>query len=272
MKHFTRRGFLGAAALSAASTSFAKPGVPFKLGIATYSLRKLSRDKAIEAVQTCKVQYVSVKSFHMDYDTPPAELAKARKQFNDAGITILSGGNVAMKEDTIDGLRRWFEYAKACGMPMMVCAPTNKNVHLVEKLVKEHNIKTAIHNHGPEDKEFPTPQSVLKAIRGMDPRVGLCVDVGHSTRTGVNIVSSIKETGSRLLDMHIKDLKNLSDKDSQCIVGEGAMPVKEILQTLKAMNYTGGVMLEYEIDADNPVPGMVKSFANMRRILAGLET
>jgi hypothetical protein len=29
-------------------------------------------------------------------------------------------------------------------------------------------------------------------------------------------------------------------------------------------------MLEYEINADNPVPGMEKSFAYMRGVLAGM--
>ena len=91
---------------------------------------------------------------------------------------------------------------------MMVCAPTPENVKVVEALVKEYNIKCAIHNHGPEDKQFPTPQSVLEAVKRLDPRMGLCMDIGHSARTGVDVVKSIAEAGSRLLDMHVKDLAN----------------------------------------------------------------
>lgn len=273
MSRFNRREFLGAGLAAIPAVSFAKAqGVPFKLGVATYSLRKLSRSEAIAAVRKMDVRYVSIKEFHLRYNSTPEEIRAGVKEFKDAGLVILSGGNVAMREDTVEGLRQWFEYAKACEMPMMVCAPTQRNVHLVEKLVKEYNIKAAIHNHGPEDKEFPTPQSVLKAVQGMDPRVGLCIDIGHTARTGVDVVESIAEAGTRLLDLHIKDLRDLTEKASQCIVGEGAMPMEAIFRQLKKMNFTGGCMLEYEIDADNPVPGMMKSFANMRKILAKMES
>jgi sugar phosphate isomerase/epimerase len=273
MPNTTRRGFLGAGLAAVPALSFGNTaGVPFKLGVATYSLRKLSRTDAIAAIRKMGVTHVSIKEFHLRYNSTPAEIRAGVQEFQDAGLTILSGGNVGMREDTIDGLRQWFEYAKACGMPMMVCAPTQKNVHLVERLVKEYGIKAAIHNHGPEDKEFPTPESVLKAIKGMDPRMGLCIDIGHTTRTGVDVVQSIAEAGPRLLDMHVKDLRDLMDKDSQCAVGEGAMPMEAIFRQLKKMNYSGGCMLEYEINAGNPVPGMITSFNNMRKVLAKIQS
>jgi sugar phosphate isomerase/epimerase len=106
----------------------------------------------------------------------------------------------------------------------------------------------------------------------MDPRMGLCIDIGHTARTGVDVVESIALAGSRLLDMHVKDLKDLMGKDSQCAVGEGAMPMKKIFAQLMKMNFTGGVMLEYEINADNPVPGMKKSFDYMRQVLRELQS
>ena len=104
----------------------------------------------------------------------------------------------------------------------------------------------------------------------MDPRVGLCIDIGHSARTGTDVVQSVADAGPRLLDMHAKDLRDLKDVSSQCIVGEGAMPVAEILRQLVAMNYAGCVNLEYEIDADAPLPGMQQSMAFMRGVLAAV--
>jgi sugar phosphate isomerase/epimerase len=70
--------------------------------------------------------------------------------------------------------------------------------------------------------------------------------------------------------MHIKDLRDLKAKDSQCIVGEGVIPIPDIFRRLIAMRYSGYVNLEYEIDADDPLPGMKQSFAYMRGVLAGL--
>jgi sugar phosphate isomerase/epimerase len=266
----TRRDFLAAAL---AAPAFAAKGdkvkAPFKLGVATYSLRKLSRADAIAGIKKMGVQYVSIKEFHLRYTSTPEELAAGAKEFRDAGITILSGGNIGLSESGEAKLRRYFDYAKGAGMPMMVCAPTHETLPIVHKLVKEYNIKAAIHNHGPEDRHFPSPQSVLEAIKGFDPRVGLCIDIGHTARTGVDVVDSIKLAGTRLLDMHVKDLKDLKDKDSQCAVGEGAMPMREIFATLKKMNYRGGCMLEYEIKPDDPVPGMIQSFAYMRKLLGG---
>jgi sugar phosphate isomerase/epimerase len=264
----TRRTFLGAAL---AAGAFAKPENGLKLGVASYSFRKLTRAQAIAGMKELKTPYINIKEFHLRYSSTPAEIAAGIKEFKDAGIEILGGGNIDLKGDETK-LRTMFDYAKAAGFGLIVCAPARDNVHVVEKLVKEYNIKAAIHNHGPEDKQFPTPQSVLEAVKGMDPRMGLCIDIGHTARTGMDVVESIKLAGSRLLDLHVKDLKDLKDKESQCVVGDGAMPIKEIFATLKKMKFTGGVMLEYEIEADNPLPGMVKSFANMRRVLGELKS
>jgi sugar phosphate isomerase/epimerase len=198
-------------------------------------------------------------------------VAAAAKEFTDAGLKITSGGNVDMSKDTtIEQLRKHFEYAKNAGIPMMVCAPTHDNMKMVETLVKEYSIRIAIHNHGPEDKHFPTPQSVLEVVRKLDDRCGLCMDVGHSARTGIDVVKTIADAGSRLMDMHVKDLSDLSKKESQCDVGDGDMPIPGIFKQLKKMNYQGCVNLEYEINAKDPMPGIQRSFSYMRGVLAGL--
>ena len=177
-------------------------------------------------------------------------------------------GNVSFAKDDEGEMRRNFEYAKMIGAPVMVMAPTHETVGKIEKFVKEYNIKAAIHNHGPEDKHFPAPSDVLAAVKSMDKRMGLCIDVGHTARTGTDVVAAIKAAGDRLHDVHIKDLKDMMNKDSQVAVGEGAMPIPAIFKQLIAQHYNGGVMLEYEIEADNPVPGMQRSFAHMRKVLA----
>ena len=57
---------------------------------------------------------------------------------------------------------------------------------------------------------------------------------------------------------------------SQVAVGDGVLAIVPMFKLLKKMIYQGGVMLEYEIEAKNPFPGMQKSFAYMRGVLAGL--
>ena len=241
-----------------------------RLGVASYSLRELSRADAIAAIVALRTRYVSIKSFHLPYESTGEELAGGRLEFEGAGLTIVGGGVITLQQEDDADIRSYFEYARACGMPLMVIAPTRATLPRIERFVREYDIKVAIHNHGPEDQYFPGPRDALPVIRDMDPRVGLCVDLGHTTRTGVDIVEALAEAGDRVLDVHIKDLRDLMDRDSQCIVGEGAMPITAIFRQLVAMGYSGYVNLEYEIDASDPLPGMQRSFAYMRGVLAGL--
>ena len=271
-----RRGFLAAAGMAglgaprpANAADESLPG--FKLGVASYSLREYSRALAIRCIKELRTPYVSVKEFHLPYRSSPEELENGRKEFERAGLTIMSGGNISLSKDDPDDIRRYFEYARMCGMPMMVCAPTHTNLGTIERFVREYNIRIAIHNHGPEDKQFPTPQSALAVVRNMDPRCGLCMDAGHSVHAGADVVESIAEAGSRLFDMHIKDLRSLEPHAVQCDVGEGVMPIVGIFKQLQKIGYLGCVNLEYEINGDNPLAGMQISFSYMRGVLAGLK-
>ena len=236
-----------------------------KLGIASYSLRGLKRPQAIEAVKACGVRYVNIKSVHLPYELSPEELAAARKEFDDAGLEVVGSGNNSLgKPEDIDKL---FTYARHARFTLLVIAPKPDLLPRIEEAVKKSGIAVAIHNHGPEDKIFPAPSDALKLIKDLDPRVGLCVDIGHTTRTGKDVVKEIADAGPRVLDLHLKDLRDLMDKNSQCVVGEGKMPIAEIFAQLVRQKFEGYANLEYEIDAKDPVPGMKKSFAHMRSVL-----
>lgn len=285
----SRRSFLGAAGAGLVAAglppAFAKiEPSPWgiKLGIATYTFREFNREETIAFIKKLQVPWVSVKQqgvkgkYHWDMKAPADEQAKAKSEFQEAGLKVMSAGNTDMKELTVDGLRPLFEWAKAAGIPMFVAAPLHENIGAIEQLVKQYDIKVAIHNHGPEDKNFPTPDSVLEAVKGRDPRMGLCMDVGHSARAGADVVKSIASAGSRLLDMHVKDLSNFQQGpgvkpgDLQVDVGEGIMPFPQIFKQLKKMNYQGCVNLEYEINGKDPFVGVQKAFSYMRGVLAGL--
>ncbi len=243
----------------------------FNLGVATYSLRKFDRRRTIAAIRQLGVTCVNVKEYHLPYKSTPAELAAGRKEFEDAGLKIVAGGSVDFEKDDDADVRRYFDYARAAGLPLMVIATTHAILPRIEKFVKEYGIRVAVHNHGPEDKEFPSPDVALKAVKGLDPRVGVCVDVGHTMRTAVDVVESIRACGSRLFDVHIKDLRSAADRKSQCPVGDGIAPTPAIFRQLMKMKYSGLVSLEYEAEPENPLPGMMKSFAYMRGLLAAIK-
>lgn len=265
---------LGAAALfprMLTAQEYRIGGADIKLGVASYSFRKFNRTQAIQMLKELGTPYLNVKDFHLKLDSSPEEIEAAKKEWSKAGIVLVGCGNVSFQKADENDIKSKFEYAKRAGFPLIVCAPTAETLPMLEKYVKQYDIKIAVHNHGPEDKHFPTPQSVLAAVKNMDPRCGLCMDIGHTSRTGANIVDSIVEAGPRLLDMHTKDLADPMVKESQVAVGEGKLPIKQIFAQLIKMKYKGSVNLEYEIKENDPLPGMQVSFATMRAILNDLK-
>lgn len=278
----SRRSFLQAAMAGAAALAVGHPASALalprpaaskdalRLGVASYSLRQFPRAEAIEMIRALGTPYVNIKSFHLPYELSPAELAAGRAEFEAAGLEIVGGGTVTFEEDTDEGVRKYFDYARGAGMPLIVATADPKILPRIERFAREYDVEVAIHNHGPEDRHYPSPYDALRYIENMDRRMGLCVDIGHTVRADTDVVQALKDAGPRVLDLHIKDLTDLTDRDSQVIVGEGNIPIAAIFEQLLAMGYQRGVNLEYEIDARDPLPGMKLSFAHMRGVLAGL--
>jgi len=199
----------------------------------------------------------------------PQEEAGALADYAAAGITLHAAGAIYFTKDEDEDVRSKFEYCKRAGISVIVAGdPAPETLPRIEKFVKEYDIRFAIHNHGPEDKLWHSPLNVLSAVKRMDPRIGCCIDVGHTARAGVDIVQAIHEAGPRLFNVHMKDLTNFDSKESQVAVGEGMMPVRKMFEALIAIKYPGFVDLEYEIHPDDPMPGVIASFAYMRRVLS----
>jgi len=188
----SRRSFVkGAAALgavsaaplpSAAAPAGAEAGI--KLGVASYSFREFSRRLTIQYMKTLKADYINIKDFHLPINIPAAEIQKGVAEFRRAGLTVTGAGTIYLQRNDDAELRKNYEYCKAAGIPMIVGSPTLETLDKCDKLCQEYNVRLAIHNHGPEDKHWPGPAAILKAIRNTSPMIGLCIDAGHTTRTG----------------------------------------------------------------------------------------
>src|SRR5258708_33933520 len=100
----TRRSFFGATAAAfvasrAGSGAAAPEAGDLKLGIASYSFREFSRHLAIEGAKKLNVQYINIKDVHLPLNSTPDEIAKARKDFEKAGLTIVSGGSISFQKN-----------------------------------------------------------------------------------------------------------------------------------------------------------------------------
>lgn len=243
--------------------------LPVRLGIASYTFRQFDSAHLIDFMHQLRTPYLNLKDMHLPMG-PTDQVAAQAAAYRAAGFTLTAAGNISFPKDEDADIRTKFEYCKAAGISTLVCAPTHQNLPRLEKFVKEYNFKLAIHNHGPEDKNFPSPFDVLSAVKGLDQRIGLCMDLGHSLRANADVVEAIHAAGPRLYAMHIKDLADATSRESQVAVGEGVMPVRAVFQALIDTKYAGTVDLEYEIHGDNPMPGVTESFAYMRGVLAGM--
>ena len=281
----SRRNFVQSGALIAAAslTSSAVPSLaqqtsqtnakpsPINLGLASYTFRNFTRAQMIGFMKQLNVNALNAKDVKDHLPTDPQQEAAALADYTAAGIKLHAAGTIYFPKDEDADIRSKFEYCKRAGISVIVAGdPAPEVLPRIEKFVKEYDIRIAIHNHGPEDKLWHSPLDVLKAVKGLDPRIGCCIDVGHTERAGTDVVQAIREVGPRLFNMHIKDLTNFKSKESQVAVGDGLMPVRAIFETLIATKYKGFVDLEYEVHGDDPMPGVISSFAYMRGVLAGM--
>jgi sugar phosphate isomerase/epimerase len=278
-RNFVQTSALVAVAYAASRTvpSFAVPSSatgkpsPIHLGLASYTFRNFSRAQMIGFMKQLNVTALNAKDTKDHLPVDPQEEAEALEDYAAAGIKLHAAGAIYFPKDDDADIRSKFDYCKRAGISVIVAGdPAPEILPRIENFVKEYDIKFAIHNHGPEDKVFPSPLDVLKAVKNMDPRMGCCIDVGHTVRAGTDVVEAIHQVGPRLFDMHIKDLTSFDAKESQVAVGDGKMPVREIFEALIATEYKGFVDLEYEIHGDDPMPGVSVSFAYMRGILTGM--
>lgn len=246
----------------------ADPWRGFKVGVASYTLRKLPLPAAITAIQRVGLRYVSIKDFHLALNSTTDERKAVAARFKEAGITPLSCGNITMQNDAAD-VRRAFEYARDAGLPTIVCSPHPESMPILDAAVKEFDIRLAIHNHGPEDKRFPSPYDVWKAVERYDRRVGLCIDVGHTARAKVDPAEAIRRCRERLYDLHLKDINSTAPDGGTVEAGRGVLDLRSILSALLEVRYGHLVSFEYEKDEDDPVPGLAESVGYVKGLLTG---
>ena len=244
---------------------------PIRLGLASYTFRHFTRAQLIAFMKQLNVSQLNAKDVKDHLPMDPREEVRAIVDYSAAAIKLHAAGAISFEKDEDADIRSKFEYGKRAGIGVIVASnPTPENLPGIEKFAKQYGIRIAIHNHGPENKLWKSPLDVLKAVNGMDPLIGCCIDVGHTARAGSDVIAAIHAAGSRLFNVHMKDLANFRDKESQVTVGEGMMPVRGIFEALIAVKYAGFVDLEYEIEPDDPMPGVIRSFAYMRGVLAGM--
>lgn len=237
-----------------------------KIGVASYSLRKLSLDQTIKALTRFSVTHVCLKSMHMPLDSSDEEIRRISAKVRDAGLNLYGAGVIYMK--TKEEVLNAFRYAKAADLDVIVGVPNHELLPLANEQVQEYDIKLAIHNHGPGDKLYPTAQSIYDRIQDFDNRVGMCLDIGHEIRIGLNAHESARKYADRIYDVHLKDVNVAAPEGHNIEMGHGVIDIPGFLKVLMEINYQGVVGIEYEKDGDDPLPGLAESLGYIRGILS----
>src|ERR1700756_1176493 len=211
---------------------------PIHLGLASYTFRNFTRAQLIGFLKQLHISEVNLKDVKDHLPSDPQQETAALADYAAAGIRPHAAGTIYFEKNEATDIRDRFEYCKRAGISVVVAGdPAPATLPRIEEFVREYDIRFAIHNHGPEDKIWHSPLDVLKAVKSMDPRMGCCIDVGHTVRAGTDVVQAIREAGPRLFNVHVKDLTSFQDKESQVAVGDGRMPVRRIFEALVAIGY-----------------------------------
>ena len=218
--------------------------------------------------KTAGLKYICFKDFHLPLKSTPEQIQNTAAKVKEAGLTLYACGVIYMKTEA--EVQQAFDYVKAAGVKMIVGVPNYELLGLVEKKVKEYDIKVAIHNHGPDNKLYPSPASVYERVKDLDKRIGLCIDVGHTQRGGIDPSEAVEKFADRLIDIHIKDESSATAEGTTVEMGRGVIDLVKLMRTLEKINYSGIAAFEYEKDETDPLPGLAESVGYTRGILAAI--
>ena len=241
-------------------------GETFKIGMAGYTFVKFDLDKTLEIMQKLDVHYLCIKDFHLPFNSSAEEIAAFHAKLEEHGVTGYAAGPIYMKnEQEVDNA---FEYAKRVGVKMIVGVPSVELLPYVDRKVKEYDFKYAIHLHGPDIDIFPDADDVWNHVKDLDPRIGMCLDIGHDRRNGKDPVADLKKYHTRVHDIHIKDVTGASSAGYSVEIGRGILDIPAFVKALRKVGYPGVCSLEHERNMEDPFLGIAESIGYFRGVVA----
>ena len=229
----------------------------FKLGMAGYTFVNFKLDQSLEMMKKTDVHYLCIKDFHLPFTSTAEQIADFHEKLKQSGVTGYAVGPIYMK--TKEEIDNGFDYAKRVGVKLIVGVPNEDLLPYVDKKVKEYDMRYAIHIHGPDIKLWPSASSVMNAVKDLDPRIGLCFDMGHDKRFGDDPIADLEKYAKRIFDIHLKNVTAASKEGKTCELGRGIIDIPAFVTMLRKVKYDGCCSLEYEKDMKDPLAGIAES-------------
>lgn len=238
----------------------------FKIGMAGYTFAKFDLDKALETLRKCDVHYFCIKDFHLPLNSTDEQIAAFRAKLAANGVTGYGVGPIYMRSEA--EIDRAFDYAKRVGVKLIVGVPNYELLPYVDKKVKEYDFRYAIHLHGPDQEIYRDAKDVWDHVKDLDPRIGMCLDIGHDRRNGQDPVRDLKKYHARVFDIHLKDVTGASKQGYSVEVGRGIIDFPAFVRVLRKTGYSGVCSLEHERNMDDPFIGIAESIGYFRGVIA----
>jgi sugar phosphate isomerase/epimerase len=244
---------------------------PFKLGLQSYSLRGLTEGghsdlrKALSASRELGVHYWESFTAHVPMNSAPDRLKEIKAEIEAAGVQLNGYGVVHLGQNEAAN-RKIFEFARTMGLAYLSVDPDPKSFDLLDKLVDEYGVPIGIHNHGP-GHQYALIDTIAKAIKDHNPKIGCCIDTGHFLRSREDPVRAVQVFANRIYGVHLKDVKNA---ETFTILGKGDLRTADMLKGLAAQKYPYCLAIEYEEKPEDPMDDIKACLAYAREVIGSL--
>ncbi len=244
----------------------------FHLGMAGYTFVKFDIDKTLSFMKKIDVHYLCIKDFHLPIDANAEQTRQFKEKLAAHDVIGYAVGPIYMKD--VEAVDKAFAYAQRVGVDLIVGVPGvwgDKGprydvLDRVEQKVKETGIRYAIHLHGPDMPLYPDATSIWNDVKDRDPRLGICLDIGHDLRAGSDPIQDLKRYGKRVFDIHLKDVTEGTKAGHAIELGRGAIDFPRFVKMLRKVGYKGSLSLEYEKDMTDPFIGIAESVGYFKSI------
>lgn len=260
---------------SASTTSSSKhpeEKLGWKLGTQAYTFNRFTFFQAVAKADSCNLSYIEAYPGQeigggipgkMDYNMDAATRKLILEKLKTHGVKFAAFGVVGANNEA--DWTKIFEFCKAMGAETITTEPDEKDMQLLSDLADKYGINVAIHNH-PDPSHYWNPDIVLNAIKGKSNKLGMCADIGHWIRSGLDPIACLKKSSGHVLHLHMKDLNEKSKDGHDVHWGEGVANVAGIIQELKAQKFKGVISAEYEYNWDNNSADVAASVKNFREL------
>jgi sugar phosphate isomerase/epimerase len=235
----------------------------FPIALQTYTYRKFSFMEALDKAKEMGIRYIQAYpgqklnkdgSGTFDVDMPEEDRALTKKRLEKLGLSLEKFGVADVGNET--SAKKLLQFAKDMGITTVVIEPAYDLLPMIDILANKYNVNVAIHNH-----PFPTPYwhagIAYFYIHDLSPRIGICGDTGHWTRSGITPSQALKLFKGRIFDVHLKDLNEFGNKEATDVpFGSGKSNIHDILAELSLQNYHGTITIEHEKEEDAMNPAL----------------